>query len=99
MKSPKVDLRRTDLMPHIISSSVEARPDGPDIRPITQGSLWTVKELARYLGMSERWIHERTRRDEIPCHRLGSALRFDPQEVHVWMIRRRESAVGGRGAA
>ena len=99
MNSPKVDTRRTALMPKIPSSSVDAPPNNPDKRRITQDGLWTVKELARYLGMSERWIHERTRRYEIPCHRLGTALRFDPQEVHVWMIQRRESAVGGRGAA
>ena len=99
MKSPKVDTRRTALMPQLSSSSIEAPPNASDTRQITQEGLWTVKELARYLGMSERWVHERTRRDEIPCHRLGTALRFDPREVHVWMIQRRESAVGGRGAA
>jgi hypothetical protein len=41
--------------------------------------------------MSERWVHERTRRDEIPCHRLGTALRFDPnaREGHQQVERRR----------
>ena len=38
-------------------------------------SLLTVKELARLLNMSERWVHERTRKREIPCYRFGSALR------------------------
>ncbi len=99
MKSPKIDTRRAVLMPQIPSSSVETPPNDPVIRRMNQDGLWTVKELASYLGMSERWIHERTRRDEIPCHRLGTALRFDPQEVHVWMIQRRESAVGRPGAA
>jgi excisionase family DNA binding protein len=99
MKSPRVDARRTALLPQVPSSSVEAPPNDPDIRRIAQDGLWTVKELARYLSMSERWVHERTRRDEIPCYRLGTALRFDPQEVHGWMIQRRESPVGGRGAA
>lgn len=53
-------------------------------------SLLTVKELAEFLGMSQRWIHERTRRDEIPCHRLGTALRFDPGEVQTWLMQRRK---------
>ncbi len=65
---------------------------------IGQNGLWTVRELAKFLGMSERWVHERTRRDEIPCHRLGTALRFDPNEVQAWLMQRRES-VASRGAA
>ncbi len=64
----------------------------------TYVGLWTVRELAEFLGMSERWVHERTRRDEIPCHRLGTALRFDPNEVQAWLMQRRES-VASRGAA
>jgi excisionase family DNA binding protein len=76
--------------PHLDESPVER---------LIRESFWTVKELAQYLHMSERWIHERTRRDEIPCHRLGTALRFDPREVHSWMIQRRQSALGQSGAA
>ena len=61
---------------------------------IGQQGLWTVRELAEFLGMSERWVHERTRHDEIPCHRLGTAIRFDPDEVQGWLIQKRESAGG-----
>lgn len=99
MRSPSEGIKPPGLTHHIPINSIQTKPDGVAPRRITQEGLWRVKELARYLGMSERWIHERTRRDEIPCHRLGTALRFDPQEVHVWMIQRRESEVGGRGAA
>ncbi len=99
MKSLRVDAQRSALMPNMSSRSSETRTNDSAGGRTSQDGLWTVKELARYLRMSERWIHERTRRDEIPCHRLGTALRFDPQEVHVWMIQRRESAVGGQGAA
>jgi len=98
MKSSSEDTGRNALTPHILSRSVETKPDNPGAQRISHDGLWTVKELAQYLRMSERWIHERTRRDEIPCHRLGTALRFDPLEVHVWMLQRRESVVGGRGA-
>lgn len=54
--------------------------------------LLTVKELAQLLNMSERWIHERTRRREIPCYRLGSALRFDANEVWGWLARWHEAS-------
>jgi excisionase family DNA binding protein len=47
--------------------------------------LLTVKELAQLLNMSERWVHERTRKREIPCYRFGSALRFDANEVWSWL--------------
>jgi excisionase family DNA binding protein len=53
-------------------------------------SLLTVRDLARLLKMSERWVHERTRHREIPCYRFGTALRFDRAEVLAWMARWRE---------
>jgi excisionase family DNA binding protein len=46
--------------------------------------LWTVGQVAQFLGVSKRWVHERTRRNEIPCYRLGTALRFDPEEIRTW---------------
>lgn len=56
-------------------------------------SLLTVKELAQMLNMSERWVHERTRKREIPCYRFGSALRFDADEVWGWLDKWREASV------
>ena len=47
--------------------------------------LLTVTDLCRLLGMSHRWVHERTRRREIPCYRFGMALRFDLADVRRWM--------------
>ena len=55
--------------------------------------LLTVKELAQLLNMSERWIHERTRRREIPCYRFGSALRFDVNEIWGWLARWHEASI------
>ena len=51
--------------------------------------LLTVKELATLTRMSVRWIHEQTRLGEIPCYRLGRALRFDPDEVRRWLMENR----------
>lgn len=50
--------------------------------------LLTVEELSTMLGVSVRWIHERTRLGQIPCYRLpsgGRMLRFDPKEVRRWL--------------
>ena len=50
-----------------------------------RAGLWTVGEVAEFLGVSKRWIHERTRLNEIPCFRLGTALRIDPNEMRAWV--------------
>lgn len=96
MSSPKRKTERTALVADMPSGSIQAGPDRPVMRNVAQDGFWTVKELACYLRISERWIHERTRRNEIPCHRLGAALRFDPREVHLWMMQRRGSTAASR---
>jgi len=53
-------------------------------------NLLTVRDVARLLKMSERWVHERTRRREIPCYRFGTALRFARSDILAWMDQRRE---------
>ena len=52
-----------------------------------ESSLVNSKEVARRLGVSLRWIHERTRLGEIPCYRFGTALRFDLAEVSAWLTK------------
>lgn len=47
-------------------------------------AMWKIKDLCRYLGVSKRWVHERTRRREIPSYRFGTSLRFDPEEIRAW---------------
>ena len=34
----------------------------------------TAEDLCRFLGVSRRRLHERTRHSEIPCYRFGSML-------------------------
>jgi len=58
--------------------------------------LLTVKELAAVTRMSVRWIHEQTRLGDIPCYRLGRALRFDPNEVQRWLMENRAAGPNGR---
>ena len=54
--------------------------------------LMSVKELAEYLSISERWIRLRISRKEIPYYRLVGAIRFNPEEVIEYMRRRTEAA-------
>ncbi len=64
---------------------------------ISEARLLSVRDVAQLLGMSTRWVHERTRRREIPCYRFGSVLRFHPIEVQEWIVQWRETPVNARG--
>jgi excisionase family DNA binding protein len=68
-----------------------------ETQSIVEVHLLSVRDVARLLGMSTRWVHERTRRREIPCYRFGSALRFHPTEVQEWLAQWREMPVSARG--
>jgi excisionase family DNA binding protein len=70
---------------------------GRNAQSISEARLLSVREVAQLLGMSTRWVHERTRRREIPCYRFGSVLRFHPAEVQEWLIQWREAPVGASG--
>ena len=67
-------------------------PSSPPTLPHEPPSLWRVRDLARYLGRSERWIWTALRRPEtepgsLPCRRLpGGSPRFDPREVEAWVL-------------
>ena len=76
MNGSRADSRRAQPIAHM-------EPGGPDA-PLAK-RLLTVTDLCRLLGMSRRWVHERTRRNEIPCYRFGTALRFDLDEILRWM--------------
>lgn len=69
----------------------------PDTQSIDDTRLLSVRDVAQLLGMSTRWVHERTRRREIPCYRFGSVLRFHPIEVREWIVQWRETPVNARG--
>ncbi len=62
-----------------------AHPEEGDLGSTLTERLLTVTDLCHLLGMSRRWVHERTRRQEIPCYRFGTALRFDLEDVRRWM--------------
>lgn len=54
-------------------------------------ALWRIREVAKYLSRSERWVSEALRRPlsqlgSIPVLRLpGGAPRFDPDEIREWV--------------
>ena len=80
-----------------LASAMTVAKPSQDRQSMGEARLLSVREVAQLLGMSTRWVHERTRRREIPCYRFGSVLRFHPTEVQEWLIQWRETPMSTRG--
>ncbi len=76
------------------ASTLQEMHSTPSTPEALSDRLLTVKEVAHILGMSERWVHERTLRREIPCYRFGTALRFDLNETRSWMAKWHQAPEG-----
>lgn len=63
---------------------------------ISSERLLTPNELAELLGVSVSWIYQRTRLGQkaIPFLKVGKYVRFDPEEVLVFL---RASGTGSKG--
>jgi excisionase family DNA binding protein len=47
--------------------------------------LWTVHDVATYLGVPVETIYAwRKKRTGPPCARVGKHLRYDPEAVRTW---------------
>ena len=47
----------------------------------TQSGLFTRKQIADYIGVSERTISNMMRQRRIPVIKIGKSVRFDPSKV------------------
>jgi len=48
-------------------------------------TIWKVSEVAKYLSMSESWVYKQAELGELPCIRLGAALRFSSRAVKAFV--------------
>ena len=46
--------------------------------------LWTAPDVARYLRSSLSFVYKASESGQIPCLRVGSMLRFDPEVVRAF---------------
>jgi len=44
-----------------------------------------VPDLAKYLGMSDKWIYDQTSQKSIPFFKLGNVLKFRQKEIDKWL--------------
>ncbi len=43
--------------------------------------LWTVRDVAAFLRMSQSWVNKRAADGTLPVWRIGRSVRFDPAAV------------------
>lgn len=56
-------------------------------------ALLKVPDVARRLGISVPHVYGLARRGEIPCVRIGTSVRFDPEDVEEYIrAHRRKTA-------
>jgi excisionase family DNA binding protein len=51
----------------------------------TEDPLFTVKTLAKYLGVSDQWVDERVHLCEIPFIKVGKFPRFRKSDIDRWL--------------
>lgn len=47
--------------------------------------LWTVREVAKFLGFHEKTVYLWVARGELPCVRVGGRLRFRASDLLRWV--------------
>lgn len=52
-------------------------------------STLTARDVAARLGVSRGLVYSLAKRGELPCYRIGGALRFAEAEIAAWLQGRR----------
>ena len=56
-----------------------------------QGLLLTPGDAAKALSIGTRTLWGLTKRGEIPCVRIGRAVRYDPRDLAAWISKKKEA--------
>ena len=49
--------------------------------------LWSVSDVAKFVGASKSWVYHQAEAGRIPCIRLLGFLRFDQQVVRDFVLK------------
>lgn len=74
-------------------------PTAPSPQPKSKFErLLTPRQVASWLGVSDRWVrdHATRRKPRIPTVKLGSLLRFRPEDVEEFIAQQRSDASAQR---
>lgn len=58
--------------------------------PAPQALLLKPVEAAKTLSISPRLLWALTDRGEIPCIRIGRAVRYDPRDLTAWIAKKKD---------
>lgn len=50
--------------------------------------LWTVADVAAYLGVAVKTVRDFTATGRLPCLKVGSLARYRPSEIREWAASR-----------
>jgi excisionase family DNA binding protein len=53
--------------------------------PMSNDSLWSATDVARYLKVSRSWVYHRAEAGLLPYLRVGGLLRFDPSAIRAFV--------------
>lgn len=53
--------------------------------------LWTVKDVARWLGCSEGAVRHRVVRGQLPAVHIGASLRFRPEDIAAFLAEQKDA--------
>ena len=59
--------------------------------------LLTPKEVSKWLSMSLPWVYKACEHGNLPFHRIGQAIRFDPGAIKAYLETRRNLKGGKNG--
>jgi excisionase family DNA binding protein len=51
-------------------------------------NLWKVDDVAKFLSVKRTAVYERVRAGELPHLRVGNLIRFVPDQVRAWALKK-----------
>ena len=63
---------------------------GPTVGARCGGGLLTVRQVAAYLGVSEKTVRRLIAKRQLRCIHVGRLTRIDPGDVSRWLSARKE---------
>ena len=77
-------LREVVLRLERIENAIDRQRGAPS-RDDSHERLWTVAEVAEFLGRSKRSVYQLAAEGSVPAIRVGGHLRFDPTAIRKWV--------------
>lgn len=69
--------------------------DAADRNELPTDRLWTIKEVAAYLRVSEATVRNRMDDSGLPYEKIGGALRFRREVVDRWITHQQQAPAEG----